>query len=253
MTPFLLMGAMSPVSIPATLVQQIAEALTGIALCQLVQPGCPVVFGSFLSQHRHAVRARPASARPSRRSACSARARSRATSGCRSAVRRRADRLADGRRPERLRGADDAAADVPGRHQLRHALGRLARGRAGVLLREVHRRHRAAADAAARVHAAGDRRGVARVRRPRGGRLGRALPRRRCTRSSASASASTGRCCPRPRTSTAGRATAARTRPSGRAKIWRDTLDAYEEPPIDDAVRARAAGVRRRRRTELGD
>src|SRR4051794_12334132 len=49
MTPFLLMGAMSPVSIPATLVQQIAEALTGIALCQLVQPGCPVVFGSFLS------------------------------------------------------------------------------------------------------------------------------------------------------------------------------------------------------------
>jgi trimethylamine--corrinoid protein Co-methyltransferase len=49
MTPFLLMGAMSPVSIPATLVQQMAEALAGIALCQLVQPGCPVVFGSFLS------------------------------------------------------------------------------------------------------------------------------------------------------------------------------------------------------------
>jgi trimethylamine---corrinoid protein Co-methyltransferase len=49
MTPFLLMGAMSPVSIPATLVQQIAEGLAGIALCQLVQPGCPVVFGSFLS------------------------------------------------------------------------------------------------------------------------------------------------------------------------------------------------------------
>ncbi|HET9737270.1 MAG TPA: trimethylamine methyltransferase family protein, partial [Solirubrobacteraceae bacterium] len=39
MTPFLLMGAMSPVSIPATLVQQIAEALSGIALCQLVRPG----------------------------------------------------------------------------------------------------------------------------------------------------------------------------------------------------------------------
>src|SRR6185436_15513662 len=33
-TPFLLMGAMSPVSIPATLVQQIAEALSGIALTQ---------------------------------------------------------------------------------------------------------------------------------------------------------------------------------------------------------------------------
>jgi trimethylamine---corrinoid protein Co-methyltransferase len=48
-TPFILMGAMSPVSIPAALTQQIAEALAGIALSQLVRPGCPVVFGSFLS------------------------------------------------------------------------------------------------------------------------------------------------------------------------------------------------------------
>src|ERR1700693_5290932 len=48
-TPFLLMGAMSPVTVPATLVQQMAEALAGIALTQLVRPGCPVVFGSFLS------------------------------------------------------------------------------------------------------------------------------------------------------------------------------------------------------------
>src|SRR3954466_8656167 len=48
-TPFLLMGAMSPVSIPATLVQQMAEALAGIALVQLIRPGSPVVFGSFLS------------------------------------------------------------------------------------------------------------------------------------------------------------------------------------------------------------
>jgi trimethylamine--corrinoid protein Co-methyltransferase len=48
-TPFLLMGAMSPVSIPATLVQQLAEALAGIALVQLIRPGAPVVFGSFLS------------------------------------------------------------------------------------------------------------------------------------------------------------------------------------------------------------
>jgi trimethylamine---corrinoid protein Co-methyltransferase len=48
-TPFLLMGAMSPVSIPATLVQQMAEALAGIALTQLIRPGAPVIFGSFLS------------------------------------------------------------------------------------------------------------------------------------------------------------------------------------------------------------
>ena len=49
LTPFLLMGAMSPVTIPAALVQQLAEALSGIALAQLIRPGCPVVFGSFLS------------------------------------------------------------------------------------------------------------------------------------------------------------------------------------------------------------
>src|SRR3954468_20846969 len=49
LTPFLLMGAMSPVTIPAALVQQIAEALSGIALTQLIRPGCPVIFGSFLS------------------------------------------------------------------------------------------------------------------------------------------------------------------------------------------------------------
>jgi trimethylamine---corrinoid protein Co-methyltransferase len=48
-TPFLLMGAMSPVSVPATLAQQLAEALAGIALVQTIRPGCPVVFGSFLS------------------------------------------------------------------------------------------------------------------------------------------------------------------------------------------------------------
>ncbi len=48
-TPFLLMGAMSPVSVAATLAQQMAEAMAGIALTQLIRPGCPVVFGSFLS------------------------------------------------------------------------------------------------------------------------------------------------------------------------------------------------------------
>jgi trimethylamine--corrinoid protein Co-methyltransferase len=49
LTPFILMGAMSPVTIPAALVQQIAEALSGIALAQLIRPGTPVIFGSFLS------------------------------------------------------------------------------------------------------------------------------------------------------------------------------------------------------------
>src|SRR3954453_307643 len=48
-TPFLLMGARGPVSIPAALVQQNVEALAGIALVQLVRKGNPCVLGSFLS------------------------------------------------------------------------------------------------------------------------------------------------------------------------------------------------------------
>lgn len=48
-TPFLLMGAMAPVTVAAALVQQTVEALAGIALVQLVRPGCPCIMGSFLS------------------------------------------------------------------------------------------------------------------------------------------------------------------------------------------------------------
>lgn len=48
-TPFLLMGAMSPVTTPSALAQQTAEALTGIALMQTIRPGTPAVMGSFLS------------------------------------------------------------------------------------------------------------------------------------------------------------------------------------------------------------
>ncbi|MBI4940745.1 MAG: trimethylamine methyltransferase family protein [Actinobacteria bacterium] len=48
-TPFLLMGAMAPVSTVSALAQQTAESLAGIALMQLVRPGTPAVMGSFLS------------------------------------------------------------------------------------------------------------------------------------------------------------------------------------------------------------
>ena len=46
-TPFILAGAMSPVSMAAAVAQQNAEALAGIALMQLVRPGCPAVYGAF--------------------------------------------------------------------------------------------------------------------------------------------------------------------------------------------------------------
>lgn len=48
-TPFTLMGAMSPVTLAGALAQQNAEALAGIALTQLVKPGAPAIYGAFTS------------------------------------------------------------------------------------------------------------------------------------------------------------------------------------------------------------
>lgn len=48
-TPFILAGAMAPVTAAGVLTQTLAEAMTGMALTQLVRPGAPVVFGSFAS------------------------------------------------------------------------------------------------------------------------------------------------------------------------------------------------------------
>lgn len=48
-TPFTLMGAMTPVTLAAGLTQQNAEALFGIALTQLARKGAPVLYGSYTS------------------------------------------------------------------------------------------------------------------------------------------------------------------------------------------------------------
>jgi trimethylamine--corrinoid protein Co-methyltransferase len=48
-TPFILSGAMSPVSQAGTLTQVLAEVLVGAATTQLVRKGAPVVFGVFAS------------------------------------------------------------------------------------------------------------------------------------------------------------------------------------------------------------
>lgn len=49
LTPFTLMGAMTPVSFAGALAQQNAEALLGICLTQIVRKGAPVVYGGFTS------------------------------------------------------------------------------------------------------------------------------------------------------------------------------------------------------------
>ncbi len=48
-TPFTLAGAMAPVTIVGAVMQQTAEALATIALLQTVNPGTPVIYGSFTS------------------------------------------------------------------------------------------------------------------------------------------------------------------------------------------------------------
>lgn len=48
-TPFTLMGAMAPVTLAGALVQQTAEALGVVTLCQLLRPGAPCVLGGFTS------------------------------------------------------------------------------------------------------------------------------------------------------------------------------------------------------------
>lgn len=48
-TPFLLAGGTSPVSVAGALSIQIAEALTGTAIAQAVRPGTPCLYGSFFT------------------------------------------------------------------------------------------------------------------------------------------------------------------------------------------------------------
>ncbi len=48
-SPFILAGAMAPTTAAGVAAQTLAEALAGMAFCQLVRPGAPVVFGSFAS------------------------------------------------------------------------------------------------------------------------------------------------------------------------------------------------------------
>ncbi len=48
-SPFILAGAMSPVTAAGTMAQILAEAMAGMAFTQLVRPSSPVIFGTFAS------------------------------------------------------------------------------------------------------------------------------------------------------------------------------------------------------------
>ena len=48
-SPFIVGGAMAPVSVAGTLTQVMAEALAGLAYSQLCKPGAPVIMGAFVT------------------------------------------------------------------------------------------------------------------------------------------------------------------------------------------------------------
>ncbi|WP_108482013.1 trimethylamine methyltransferase family protein [Oceaniglobus ichthyenteri] len=48
-SPFIVGGAMAPVSVAGTLTQVLAEILVGVAYAQLVRPGAPVIAGAFVT------------------------------------------------------------------------------------------------------------------------------------------------------------------------------------------------------------
>ncbi|SIO17919.1 trimethylamine---corrinoid protein Co-methyltransferase [Rhodovulum sp. ES.010] len=48
-SPFIVGGAMAPVSVAGTLTQVLAEVMAGVAYAQLIRPGAPVIFGAFVT------------------------------------------------------------------------------------------------------------------------------------------------------------------------------------------------------------
>ena len=142
-SPFIVGGAMAPVSVAGTLTQVLAEAMTGIAYAQLVNPGCPVIFGAFVTsidmnsgapdlRHPRGLED-PLGRRPARPPPEPA-----------LPLRRRPLRLEAPRRAGRLRERQHPAGGAPRRRQLHAPRRRLARGRPRLLLREVRPRRRPA-------------------------------------------------------------------------------------------------------------
>ena len=136
-TPFMLAGAMAPVTTAAATAQTLAEAMAGMTFVQLVRPGAPVVFGSFASSlsmqsgaptfgtpepNLLAVRGRAAGA----------------PAGGAVPLRRQPLRVQDPGRAGRLRIGEHVPGHGPRGHQLRAARRGLDGGRAHHRLREVH-------------------------------------------------------------------------------------------------------------------
>ena len=234
-SPFIVGGAMAPVSVAGTLTQVLAEAMTGIAYAQLVNPGCPVIFGAFVTSIDMNSGA-PTFGTPEA---------SKILWGAGQLARRlnlpfrsggALVRLEAAGRAGGLRERQHAAGGAARRGQLHAARLRLARGRAGVVLREVRARRRPARGAA--LAGRGDRPLARTARRwTRSARWGRAgttsaarTPRRTSrTPSGGPRCSTTGRSRPGPRRAAPDSAQLANAR-------VRKLLAEYEPPAIDPGI-----------------
>ena len=252
LTPFILMGAMSPVTIPAALVQQIAEALSGIALAQLIRPGAPVIFGSFLS-NIDMQSGSPTFGTPESGIGllCTGQIARHFGLPFRSGGGLTSSQVADAQA-----GYEALMTMLPtflaGANWVMHSAGWLEGGLVAGFEKFIVDVE-TPADDAGRVHAAGDRRRTrwrsARTRRSATAGTSSA----RCTRWSASGPASTGRCSRRRTTTRSGCATAASTPTPGPRRSTRRSSRSTIAPPLDDAIRAELQEYVIRRRAELGD
>ncbi len=242
-TPFLLMGAMSPVSIVAALAQQVAEALAGIALVQTIRPGCPVVFGSFLS-NTDMQSGSPSFGTPE----------SAVGLFCTGQIARHYNlpfrgggALTSSQIVDAQAGYESMMSLWPtflaGTNFVMHSAGWLESALVSCyekfvvdveLLRMLHEVFKP-------LEINEETLAYSRTRRS----ARAATSSERCTRSSASASASTVRSSRRRRTTSDGLGTVATTRRRARRTIWKKTLDEYEEPAMDAGLQRGAEGVRR--------
>ena len=163
--------------------------------------------------------------------------------------RRRAHIEPAARRAGDVRGPQHDAAGLPGGRELPPPLRRLARVGTGrgytKYLLDIEAQDPPASSRRSRYRPRASRS----TRTPRSATPATSSVRR--TRWNGSGRASTGRCS-RPRTTSGGCATAAPTRPSARPS-WRETIEGYERPPLDDARLAELDEYVVRRRAELGD
>ena len=234
-TPFLLAGATSAVSVSGGLAQQVAEALSGVALAQLVREGVPCLYGSFFTVTDmrtgspafgtpESVWGMLAGAQLARRYGLPFRG------GGGLASSPAVDAQAAAETQMMLWATNLAATDV-----VLHAAGWLEGGLTASFEKfaldvEMLRQFQ--------VQARGHRvqRGGDRVRRPEGDRPGRAVPRPRRTRGRTSRSGST---C-RPLFQTPDFATwetmGSETTEVAANRAWKQLLETYEDPGLDPAI-----------------